>query len=115
MANKRNLKKQVRYICGDIAAECAFALEAIPGIDRDAMGKCLTDVAALQEGTLAKVTFDFDKTPGDFDNPAAYRRARQTYNNKAFTKLRIDFNERVEEIVSRMNAALPKATCKPEA
>ena len=35
MANKRTLKKQIRYICGDCAAECAMACEIIPGVDCD--------------------------------------------------------------------------------
>ena len=37
MANKRDLKKQIRYICGDLAAECLIAGEYVDGIDRKSM------------------------------------------------------------------------------
>ncbi len=31
--NRRNLKKQISYVCGDIALECHFAANSIPGVD----------------------------------------------------------------------------------
>lgn len=32
MANKRDLKKQVKYICGDLATECMLAAEYVKGV-----------------------------------------------------------------------------------
>ncbi len=37
MANKRDLKKQISYICGDIATECLIAAEYVKGINKDEM------------------------------------------------------------------------------
>ena len=39
MANKRDLKKQISYICGDIATECLIAAEYVKGITKT---KCVT-------------------------------------------------------------------------
>ena len=95
MANRRQLKKQIRYICGDVAAECAMAKYLIDGVNRETLDNALRHVAALQEQTLARVSAGFDKVPCDFES------------QKAFTSLRNDFNKRLQEIVKEMNSALP--------
>lgn len=61
MANKRLLKKQIKYICGDIAGECIMSRYLIPGIDAEKMESIVLEVATLQAATLKRVTFDFDK------------------------------------------------------
>lgn len=109
MANKRNLKKQVRYICGDIATECMLASTCIDGVDAKEMGRIVAEIAHLQEVALSSVSFSFDKVRSDFASKADYRKARSTYNRKAFTALREKFNNRIREIVKEMNAALPQA------
>ena len=43
MANKRELKKEIRKVCGDIAAECLLAKYLIKGAD----GKALNAVINL--------------------------------------------------------------------
>ena len=48
MANKRILKKQIRYVCGDIAAECILAMNFIEGIDVEKMLSLVFEVASLQ-------------------------------------------------------------------
>lgn len=107
MANKRQLKKQVRYICGDVAAECAMAKYLIDGVNRETLNEALRHVAALQEQTLARVSSNFDKVPRDFESKKEYGKARHQFYTKAFTSLRADFNTRLQEIVKEMNSALP--------
>lgn len=109
MANKRDLKKQVRYICGDLASECMLAADYVKGVDRTTMQKIVSEIARLQTATLANMSFAFDKVPSDFDNGATYTKERLAYNRKAFNALRAKFNSRVQEIVKDMNAALPQA------
>ena len=109
MSSKRNLKKLVRYMCGDIAAECIIARDFIPGIDASAMNDLVIKTARVQAATLDKITFAFDKVASDFDNEAEYKRARNKYMKKAYRSLKIDFNKQVNEIVKEMNAVLPQA------
>ena len=109
MANKRDLKKQVRYICGDIATECMLAADYIKGVDSAAMAKIVSEIAQLQTAALSSVSFCFDKVPSDFETKAAYNKARSAYFKRAFTSLREKFNTRILEIVKDMNAALPQA------
>lgn len=108
MANKRILKKQVLYVCGDIAAECIFAADVVPGIDEQKMGQIVVDLAVLQEQTLQKMNFTFDKAPRDFENRADYNKARAAYYHAAFKSLKNTFNKSIDEIVARMNALLPE-------
>ncbi len=109
MSSKRNLKKRVRYMCGDIAAECIIAKTVVPGIDPDTMSALVVKIACLQEQTLQKLSFAYDKVAADFEHMAAYRKARHEYMAKAYRSLKGEFNKQVAAIVNEMNAALPQA------
>lgn len=109
MANKKDLKKQVRNICGDLAAECVMARQLVPGVDKDKMCDIIDKIAGLQEGTLKRISFSFDKSERNFDNRHVFLVAKKEYFHKAFNKLVSDFNNTVEDIVKEMNAALPQA------
>lgn len=108
MANKRNLKKQIRYICGDIAGESLMAKVLVPGVDKDAMTNVILKAAELQTTALCRTNIAFDKAPKDFANKAEYRAARSKYFRQAYAKLSESFNNQVLEIVKDMNAAMPK-------
>ncbi len=47
MANKRNLKKNIAYICSDIVGECIFAQQAFEGIDVDKMDEVIVKVEKM--------------------------------------------------------------------
>lgn len=108
MANKRQLKKQIKCICGDLAGECIVARDLIPGIDFKSMNEIIYKIAELQSSALARVTFSFDKTPKDFDSVQEYHAASKKYYASAYSKLRDDFNNGVQEIVKEMNSQLPE-------
>lgn len=107
MTNKRQLKKNIRYVCGDIAAELLIARTLYPDFDDAKVNKIVNDIAELQEESVKRCSFSFDKTPRDFSDMAAYRKARAAYNKKAYHKLMTDFQEGVRKIVEEMNQAMP--------
>lgn len=107
MANKRQLKKRISYVCGNLAGDLILASYSMKDIDRNAVNKILTEIAALQEDSRAKVSFNFDKTAKAFDSVHAYNKARKEYNAKAFGQLRKDFAERAMTIVKEMNELIP--------
>lgn len=109
MANKRTLKKQIRYACGDLAAECIIAMNYIDGIDVEKMQEIVFEVASLQSISLKRVTFIFDKGKKDFESVHEYSEARAKYFSNAYAKLRNDFGQKVLDIVASMNAILPQA------
>lgn len=109
MANKRILKKQIKYACGDLAAECIIAINFVEGIDSEKMQDVVFDIATLQTSTLQRVTFSFDKVATDFESAHEYSVARTKYFKQAYSTLRADFDAKVQEIVKSMNALLPQA------
>lgn len=108
MTNKRQLKKYVRYVCGDLAAEIIIASRLFDGYDRDTVNKIISDIASLQQTTLADMSFAFDRTSREFANRAEYRRALKAYHKAAYNRLFENFDNRVNEIVKEMNEATPQ-------
>ncbi|MDE6489738.1 MAG: hypothetical protein K2L49_01095 [Muribaculaceae bacterium] len=108
MANKRNLKKQVRYICGDLAGECIMAREVFPSVNAEDANNIVIEIAGLQTSTINKMTFAFDKCVRDFENRQAYNKARSAYYSAAYKTLTEEFNASTKEIVKKMNSLLNK-------
>ncbi len=109
MANKRTLKKSIRYTCGDIAGECIFSKYTFEHVDRDAMDCAVVKTAELQSDILSKVSVTFDKTLKSFEgNAKEYKKAHRDYFKKCYAQLWEDFTNGIEEVVKDMNAALPK-------
>lgn len=108
MANKRTLKKEIRYICGDLALESILTAEYIPGANISKLNELVARIAQLQEHAIVNTNFVFDKTRRDFESTAAYRKARTAYFNTAFRKFREEFNVKTAEIVKELNASIPQ-------
>lgn len=103
MQSKRDLKKQIRYICGDLVGECLLIGEICPEDKQEELGQLIVDLAILQESTIAKATFSFDKTRKEFDSTIAYNKARSHYYREAYTKLHEQFNIALRDCIHRMN------------
>lgn len=103
MKSKRDLKKQIRYICGDLVGECMLIGELVAEEKQNEVGQLVIDIAVLQESTIDKVSFSFDKSQRDFANRHEYLKARSAYYRTAYSKLHEDFNERLRELVHRLN------------
>ncbi|MDO4318934.1 MAG: hypothetical protein Q4C34_00015 [Bacteroidales bacterium] len=108
MANRRQIKKRISQVCGELASDILIASYYFDNVDRDKVEEIVNDIAVLQEDSRAKVSFGFDKTLKDFEGDgAAYRKARHAYNKAAFGRLREQFGERALAIVKAMNEAVP--------
>jgi hypothetical protein len=108
MAKKRDLKKEIQYVCGDLAAECLLAKNFVKGVNRDAMTEIIGKIADLQISAVNKVTISFDHTVRSFENRAAYKKARAAYFHAAYKALRTKFYDNVNALVKEMNAAIPQ-------
>lgn len=111
MKSKRKLKKQIRYICGDLVGECLLIGEICPEDKQDAIAQLIVDLAVLQEKTLSHCSFNFDKSVRDFASEHEYKKAKSEYIRKAYVALHEQFNTRLNELVHDMNriAGLAKA------
>ena len=108
MANKRGLKKRIKYICGDLASDALIASVLFPEkVDENKINAIINEIVALQEDTLALTSFVFDRGRREFANDGEYRAARKNYFSVAFKKLNKDFIERALEIVKQLNEVVP--------
>ena len=109
MANKRNFKKMVRCVCGEIAGQCIYTQNFIDGIDGDKMDDIICDVAMLQVRTIDRVSVSFDRNMKSFSgNAREYRKAREIYFKKCYEGIKKEFMASLNEVVSRMNALIPQ-------
>lgn len=107
MANKRRLKKNIHAICSDIATECAVTATYIPGSDEKLLSEAIVKSAALLSESMERMSVSFDRTPKDFENKAAYNKARRTYFRKAYKSFTENFEKEVIEILHDLNKSLP--------
>lgn len=107
MASKRDLKKSIKFICGDIAGECLFSETAF-GLDEQKIAQVIINLAELQDNSIANVSFSYDKSSKEFESYKEYRKAKAKYNKLAFNALKEQFNKNLQAIVKDMNSLMPK-------
>lgn len=109
MANKRELKKRIKALCGDLASDALIATVLFPDkVETERINLIINEIAALQEDTLALTSFVYDRGRKDFANEGEYHRARRAYFATAYRKLNKDFIDRAIEIVRQLNEAVPE-------
>ena len=109
MSSKRKLKKQIFFICNDLAFECLVARDLVPGFDFEKMTDLAYEAANLMTSTVRRIDVDFDRSRSSFDKPQEYNKAKKAYFKEAYTKLIEDFNAQVAALVKKMNAEMPAA------
>lgn len=103
MASKRDLKKQINYVCGETAVTCIITRDCMKVNDPEGLEKLVVDIARLKRNSIAHVNFSFDKQPHDFDNRAEYRKALHAYRHKAYNSLIQNFNAKLNDILKQLN------------
>lgn len=113
MANKRDLKKRIQTVCGDIASDALIASVLFSDkVDSERINIIINEIAALQEDSIALASFSFDRSRRDFNSEKEYRHARRSYFATAYKKLNKEFIERAIEIVKQLNDVVPEEARK---
>lgn len=105
--NKRSLKKEIRIICGSLAAGCIFASMSGTEEDRKAYDDIICEIAGLQTNALRLANVSYPRGAASYESKKEYAADRAAYYRMAFRKLKADFNAHVEAIIKKMNALLP--------
>lgn len=85
MASRRQLKKNVNYIAGELFSECLINSMFVPGTDKAKADALMGEILSIQNDIVSRVSHT---EPG---------------NVKGFyKKLRTDFNAKVNEIIDAM-------------
>lgn len=82
MAKRRELKKNVNYIAGELFSECLINSKFIPGTDKKKADELMVEIMKMQDEFISQISHT---EPG---------------NVKGFyKKFRSDFNAKVNEII----------------
>lgn len=82
MAKRRELKKNVNYIAGELFSECLINSKFIPGTDKKKADELMVEIMKMQDEFISRINHT---EPG---------------NVKGFyKKFRSDFNAKVNEII----------------
>ncbi|WP_291586975.1 hypothetical protein [Bacteroides sp.] len=82
MASRRELKKTVNYISGELFSECLINSMFVPGTDKTKADELMTEILKMQDEFISRISHT---EPG---------------NVKGFyKKFRSDFNTKVNEII----------------
>lgn len=85
MASRRQLKKNVNYIAGELFSECLINSMFVPGTDKTKADALMGEILSMQNDIVSRISHT---EPG---------------NVKGFyKKLRTDFNAKVNEIIDAM-------------
>lgn len=107
--NKRELKKRIQNVCGELAAVVLFESEIGKQKDPEKVGKLIDKIAGLQVESLKNATFAYDKTQRQFENRGAYLKARSQYYQAGYNKLIDNFDAAVADIILEINTLAKEA------
>ena len=82
MASRRELKKNVNYIAGELFMECLVNSLYVPGTDKAKADKLMTEVLEMQDEFVSRISHT---EPGNV--------------KRFYKKFREDFNKKVNEII----------------
>lgn len=86
MASRRNLKKVISDIIGDVLTECIICANYVPGIDQKAISDIMLELIDIDEEFIARISHT---EPGN---------AKQYY--RAFYA---DFDNRINAVIEKFN------------
>ncbi len=90
MANKRDLKKEINYVTGELLSECLCNKFLIPGVDAEKVDALMGKIIGIQDEFLCRVGANGDKNA----------KAVKAY----YRKLREDFDKLIDEVLEDLNA-----------
>ncbi|MBR5935297.1 MAG: hypothetical protein IKZ89_04015 [Bacteroidaceae bacterium] len=85
MASRRNLKKDINYVIGDIFTECLIYKELVPGTDSQAADELIVDLLRIDNDFTARISHT---EPG---------KAKEYY--RTFVK---DFQKQISEVIDKL-------------
>ncbi len=85
MASRRNLKKDINYIIGDIFTECLIYKELVPGTDKEAADALIVDLLRIDNDFNARISHT---EPGN---------AKEYYRT-----LVKDFQNQIKEVIDKL-------------
>ncbi len=87
MAKRKDLKKNINYICGELFTECVVVSNFSPNVDMQKAADLMTEILAMQNEFVSRISHT-----GKGSEKLFYK------------KLYAEFNEKVQDIIGKLQA-----------
>lgn len=108
MANKREFKKSVEALTSALVDEMMVSYYNVKEADRDKISEAIAKVIEAMGKSKKTAATAFDKGVKDFENLAAYNKAKAKFTKDQYEKAIADYNEALSEALKAYNEGMPK-------
>ena len=112
MANKREFKKSVEALSSALFDEMMASYYNVKEADRDKISSAISKVALAMEKAKKQSNVLFKKGMKEFDNIAAYNKAKAQHTKEKYQKAIADYNEALGQALIDYNEGMPKNPSK---
>ena len=110
MANKREFKKSVEALSAALADEMMASYYNVKEADREKISAAISKVVLAMERAKKDANVMFDKGVKDFDNIAAYNKAKSKFTKEKYEAAIASYNDTLAEALKAYNEGMPKNT-----
>lgn len=107
--NKRQYKKAIDALGTGMCVEIFNIGVSTKGADSAKINEAINIVWSAMDATKHGANLFFPRKEREFDDRAAYNRARNEFYRAAFARLNSEFETQIDEALKLVNAAAPKA------
>lgn len=112
MANKREFKKSVDALSSALVNEMMASYYNESAADREKISQAITKIVAAMGRAKQDTNRLFRKGVKEFDNLAAYNKAKSLHTKEKYNKAIADYNEALAEALKAYNEGMPKTEGK---
>lgn len=108
MASKRKFKKSVEALSSAIVDEMMASYYNVQGADREKISSAISKVIGAMGKARVKANHLFGKGVKEFENLAAYNKAKAQHTKEKYNKVVADFNDTIADALKDYNEGMPK-------
>lgn len=108
MANKREFKKNVEALGGELCENMMVTWYNVEGADKKAISNAIGKVLGGVEAARSHSNVFFDKGAKAFSNRHEYSKAKKAFFRQLFNKIIADYNQVINDALKEYNGALPQ-------
>lgn len=108
MANKREFKKSVEALSSALVDEMMVSYYNVKDADREKISAAITKIVAAMENAKKESNTLFNKGVRDFDNLAAYNKAKAQFIREQYDAAIENYNKALGDALKDYNEGMPK-------
>lgn len=114
MASKRQFKKSVEALSSALVNEMMASYYNVKEADREKISAAITKIISAMGKAKQDSNKLFGKGVKEFENMAAYNKAKAIHNKEKYQAAIADYNDSLGEALKAYNEGMPKNESAPE-